>query len=161
MKPHLHVAAGLTAAAIACALAGCSGSKEPTTPPPPKVDAAAFVDQVNKELVDLNREINAAGWTQSTDITVDTQYLASKATERYLEFISRKAGESKVYDNDKLDPKIARALKLIKLSVSAPAPADAAKRTELAALSTELEAMRCRRCCLAVSASSRPVYCSR
>ena len=57
------------------------------------------------------------------------------------EFISRKAGESKVYDNDKLDPKIARALQLIKLSVSAPAPADAAKRTELAALGTELEAM--------------------
>ena len=141
MKIHLQVAAGLTAAAVAWALAGCSGSKEPTPAPAPKVDAAAFVDQVNKDLVDLNREINAAGWTQSTDITVDTQYLSAKATERYLEFISRKAGESKVYDNDKLDPKIARALKLIKLSVSAPAPADAAKRTELAGLSTELEAM--------------------
>jgi peptidyl-dipeptidase A len=139
MKVHLHIAVGLTVTAAACALTACSGSKEPA--PPAKVDANAFIDQVNRELVDLNREINAAGWTQSTNITVDTQYLASKATERYLEFISRKAGEAKVYDNDKLDPVTARALQLIKLNVSAPAPADAAKRTELAALSTELEAM--------------------
>ena len=47
----------------------------------------------------------------------------------------------KAYDNDKLDASTARSLKLIKLGVSAPAPADAAKRAELAALSTELEAM--------------------
>ena len=40
------------------------------------------------------REINAAGWTQSTDITVDTQYLNARVTERILEFFSRKAGEA-------------------------------------------------------------------
>jgi peptidyl-dipeptidase A len=108
---------------------------------PPKVEAKAFVDQVNKDLVGVLREINAAGWTQSTDITVDTQYLNARATERALEFYSRKAGESKVYDNDKLDPSVARSLMLIKLGVSAPAPADPAKRAELAALGSELEAM--------------------
>jgi peptidyl-dipeptidase A len=108
---------------------------------PSKVEAKAFVDQVNKDLVGVLREINAAGWTQSTDITVDTQYLNARATERALEFYSRKAGESKVYDNDKLDPSVARSLMLIKLGVSAPAPADPAQRAELAALGSELEAM--------------------
>ena len=121
------------------ALTGCPGPKGPT--PPPKIDAPVFVEEVNKELVGQLREINAAGWTQSTDITVDTQYLNARATERILEFFSRKAGEAKAYDNDQLDASTARSLMLIKLGVSAPAPADAAKRTELAGLTTELEAM--------------------
>ena len=68
-----------------------------------KVDAARSSRSVNNDLVELNREINAAGWTQSTYITVDTQYLNARVTERYLEYFSRKAGEAKAYDNDKLD----------------------------------------------------------
>jgi peptidyl-dipeptidase A len=139
MKTHLYIVASLGVAAVAATISGCPGPKGPT--PPPKIDAPAFVAQANKELVDQVREINAAGWTQSTDITVDTQFLNAKATERLLEWFSRKAGETKAYDNDKLDASTARSLMLIRLGVSAPAPADAAKRAELAALSTELEAM--------------------
>jgi peptidyl-dipeptidase A len=122
-------------------LASCNGPKGPT--PPPKIDkpAPAFIADVNKDLVELYHESNAAGWTQSTYITADTQYLNAKATERYLEYYSRKAGEAKAYDGQKLDASTARSIGLIKLGVSAPAPADAAKRTELAALGTELEAM--------------------
>jgi peptidyl-dipeptidase A len=135
MKTQLSVA---LVAPLALSLAACSRPKET---PVEKIGAQEFVHQVNQELVGINRELNAAGWTQSTDITVDTQYLNSLATEHVLEFYGRKAGESKVYDNDKLDPSVARSLRLIKLGVSAPAPADAAKRTELATLSSELEAM--------------------
>jgi peptidyl-dipeptidase A len=124
---------------LACTLTGCPGPKGPT--PPPKIDAPTFVEQVNHELIDINRENNAAGWTQATDITVDTQYLNSRATDRYLEFYSRKAGEARAYEKDQLDASTARSLKLIKLGVSAPAPADAAKRAELATLSTSLDAM--------------------
>jgi peptidyl-dipeptidase A len=133
------------ASAIALTLAGagllasCNGPPGPK--PPPKLEAPKFVEQLNKDLVDLNREANAAGWTQATDITVDTQYLNSKVTERYLEYFSRKAGEAKAYDKDQLDASTARSLNLLKLGVSAPAPADPAKRAELATLSTELDAM--------------------
>ncbi len=139
MKTRFTLAATL-AAAVALSLTACSAKKEA---PAEKMDAKAFVDQANKELVDQLREINAAGWTQSTNITVDTQYLNARATERILEWYSRKAGEAKAYDNDKLDPSTARALMLIKLGVSAPVPSDAAKRSELATLSTELDAMYC------------------
>src|SRR5688500_2132255 len=132
-------------AAIAATLAaGCllgSCSSDQGTTPPPGVDAVAFVKQANAEMVDLSREANAAGWTQATNITVDTQYLNSRATERYLEFFSRRAGESKAYDAEKLDASTARSLMLIKLGVSAPAPADPVKRRELAGLTTELDAM--------------------
>jgi peptidyl-dipeptidase A len=121
-----------------CALTACPG---PGPKPPPKVNADAFVAQVNQDLIDINRETNAAGWTMATDITVDTQFLNSKATDRYLEFFSRKAGEARAYDKEKVSAAAERALKLIKIAVSAPAPADAAKRSELARLSTELDAM--------------------
>ncbi|HEY6126294.1 MAG TPA: hypothetical protein VIV63_16700, partial [Steroidobacteraceae bacterium] len=51
----------------ACLLASCNGPPGPK--PPPKIEAPVFVEQLNKDLVDLNREANAAGWTQATDIT--------------------------------------------------------------------------------------------
>jgi peptidyl-dipeptidase A len=143
--------AALVTCAAAATLSGCPSQEGPRPPPGADGFAAmgtgkastpeAFVAQVNKDLIDLNREGNAAGWTQATDITVDTQYLNARVTDRYLEYFSRKAGEAKAFDGQKVDPSTARALMLLKLGVSAPAPADAAKRAELAGLTTELDAM--------------------
>ena len=139
---YLRGTAALLVFASSLVLTGCPGPKGPQPPPAKmKADPKQFVEQVNKDLADINREVNAAGWTQATDITVDTQYLNSRVTDRYLEYFSRKAGEAKAYDSDTLDASTARSLKLLKLGVSAPAPSDAAKRSELATLTTELEAM--------------------
>jgi peptidyl-dipeptidase A len=134
-----HTLRAALALAATSLVASCNGPKGPT--PPPKVDGPGFVAEVNKELVELNKEGSAAGWTQATYITPDTQFLNAKSTERYLEFFSRKAEESKAYDGQKLDPSTERSIKLIRLGVSAPAPSDPAKRAELAALGAELEAM--------------------
>jgi peptidyl-dipeptidase A len=136
---YLRGGAAIATMAAACLLAGCPANDGPR--PPIRIDAAEFTKQVNDELIVINREANAAGYTQATDITVDTQYLNARTTERTMEFYSRKAGEAKAYDGEKLDPTVARSLKLIKLGVSAPAPSDAAKRGELADISTSLEAM--------------------
>jgi peptidyl-dipeptidase A len=138
MKTTIYLS-GAAVLAGACLLGSCGGPKGTT--PPPKIAAAKFVENVNHELVELAREGNAAGWTQQTYITVDTQYLNSRVTDRYLEFFSRKAGEARAYDKEQLDASTSRSLMLLKLGVSAPAPADAAKRSELATLSTELDAM--------------------
>jgi peptidyl-dipeptidase A len=138
-SPHYLGAAG--ALVLSCALVSCGGPKG--TNPPIKLEKPApdFIAEVNQDLVGLAREGNAAGWTQATNITADTQYLNAKVTERYLEYFNRKANEAKAYDRSKLDASTIRSLELIKLGVSAPAPADAAKRAELATLGTELEAM--------------------
>jgi len=127
--------------AAACLLASCGGPKGVT--PPPKLEATAFVAQVNTDLVELAKEGNAAGWTQQTYITPDTQYLNARVTDRLLEYFSRTAAAAAKYDKakDKLDPSTERSLLLIKLGVSAPAPSDPAKRAELANLTTELDAM--------------------
>ena len=73
----LRGAASLTAI---CLLTSCGGPKGVT--PPPKLEAVAFVAQVNTELVGLAREANAAGWTQQTYITPDTQYLNARVTDQ-------------------------------------------------------------------------------
>jgi peptidyl-dipeptidase A len=135
------IAGAASTAAAACLLASCGGPKGVT--PPPKLEATAFVAQVNTDLVDLAKEANAAGWTQQTYITADTQYLNARVTDRLLEYFSRTAAAAAKYDKtkDKLDPSTERSLLLIKLGVSAPAPSDPAKRAELANLTTELDAM--------------------
>ena len=57
--------------------------------------ADEFVARLNKEFADLALEINAAGWTQATYITVDTQLLTAKAYERYLAAFSNAVEEAK------------------------------------------------------------------
>jgi peptidyl-dipeptidase A len=158
MKTTLYLRGALAATGILL-LAGCPAGPKGPTPPvhldkveadkmgpaepakPPKIPATEFVKQVNHDLVELYKEGNAAGWTQSTYITVDTQYLNARVTDRVLEYFNRKSTEAKQYEHDQLDPATARSLELIKLGVSAPAPADAAKRSELADLGASLEAM--------------------
>jgi peptidyl-dipeptidase A len=139
---YLRGAAAITTSVTAaCLLASCGGPKGVT--PPPKLEAVPFVAQVNTDLVELAKEGNAAGWTQQTYITPDTQYLNARVTDHYLEYFSRTAAAAAKYDKvkDKLDASTERSLLLIKLGVSAPAPSDPAKRAELANLTTELDAM--------------------
>ena len=131
--------AAALAAATACLLAGCPANEGPE--PPIRIEGAQFISDVNKELTAISKEASAAGFTQATNITVDTQFLNARATERSMEFFSRKAAEAKQFDGAKVDPSVDRSLKLIKLGVSAPAPSDAAKRAELADISANLEAM--------------------
>jgi peptidyl-dipeptidase A len=132
---------GAAALLGACALGGVFVAQRADAAKAREPDAQAFIAGVNRDLVGLNRAINASGWVQSTYITPDTEYLNSRVTDEYLEYFSRKAGEAKAYEKETLDPATARTLKLIKLGVSAPAPSDARKRAELASLTTELEGM--------------------
>ena len=44
---------------------------------------------------------NAAGWTQQTYITADTQYLNARVTDRFLEYFSRTAAAAAKYDKEK------------------------------------------------------------
>ncbi len=138
LRGRAGIAALATTISATCLLTGCPAKRPP---PAGHVDAAQFIEEVNTDLVGINREGSAAGFTQATYITADTQYLNARATERNMEFFSRKAGEAKAYDGEKLDPKVERSLRLIKLGVSAPAPSDPVKRAELAGISTSLEAM--------------------
>jgi peptidyl-dipeptidase A len=102
--------------------------------------ADEFVARINKEFADLWLEGNAAGWTQATYINVDTQLLNARATERWLTAFGRAVQEARAFEGEPMSPASRRALNLLKLNVSAPAPDDPAKRAELATLLAGMEA---------------------
>ena len=142
MKPTLCL---LSAAAVltlsACYREAPPAAVGPDAPAAPAESADEFVERMNAELADLYKELGAAGWVYSTYITGDTALLRSRANARYAEWHSNAVKESLRYDGQELAPATRRALDLLKLNTSAPAPDDADKRNELTAIGTELPGM--------------------
>jgi peptidyl-dipeptidase A len=135
------------AAISLAAIALTSCQKHPATDGTAKAETAdEFVTRVNREMLEVGKELNAAQWVQQTYITGDTEMLSAKANERYLEYFSRAVEEAKRFDPRQIsNPDTARAMELLKLGVAAgvyaPAPSDPAKRSELAAILAKLDAM--------------------
>jgi peptidyl-dipeptidase A len=102
--------------------------------------ADEFVARLNQEFTDLGLEYNAAGWTQATYITVDTQLLSARANERYLGAFSKAVADAGKFEGQPMSPASKRTIELLKLGVAAPAPADPVKLTELATLLAGMEA---------------------
>jgi peptidyl-dipeptidase A len=102
--------------------------------------ADEFVARLNKGLAAIGLESAAAGWTQGTYITVDTQLLNARANERFLEAFSAAVAQARKFDGQPMSPSSRRALDLLRLGVSAPAPDDPLKRAELAKLAAGMEA---------------------
>lgn len=106
-----------------------------------EASAEAFVERINNELDELSTELGAAAWVRATYITHDTAILSSLANERYAEWHSNSVAQSLAFRGQDLAPRTARALQLLKLGTSEPAPDDPAKRRELAEITTDLAGM--------------------
>ena len=121
-------------------LGGCA--RETAAPPAAAKPESAdeFVARVNQDLSEIDHELAAAGWTQDTYITVDTQLLSARSNDRYLAYLTHALDEAKRFDGQTLNPQAARALMRLRLNVAAPAPADAAKRARMTQLEAQLEA---------------------
>jgi peptidyl-dipeptidase A len=127
---------------LSAALLTLGGCQKPAAPKQAAAETAeAFVARVNQEMTDLSREQSAAGFTYATYINPDTEFLNAKANERYLAYFSKAVEEAKAFEKQQLAPSTARAIALLKLGVSAPAPNDANKRAELAAITSKMEGM--------------------
>ena len=136
------ITGALTGALVVAFLGGCSQQHPPTpvTQATAAESADEFAARVNKELGALALEVAAAGFTQDTFITVDTQLLNARANDRYLAYLSHALEESKRYDGQRLSPATARALLKLRLNVAAPAPNDPAKRARMTQLQAQLTA---------------------
>src|SRR5690606_25388223 len=93
---------------LLAALAAACGNQQQATPE----EAADFVARLNKDFRRMGDEAAAAGWVQATYITADTQLLNARATERYLELVSRAVKESRRFDGVEMDEATARTLRL-------------------------------------------------
>lgn len=126
----------------ALVLAGCEvrvedeGSAKATDESPEE-----FVARINDELEELSRELGATAWVRATYITHDTAILRTLASEKHSAWHSRSVRQSLEYEGVPMSPETARAMKLLKLGTSEPAPSDPEKRKELASITTELAGM--------------------
>jgi peptidyl-dipeptidase A len=110
-------------------------------PETPAGTAEEFVARVNAEARELWLEGAAANWTYSTYINEDTALLSTLASERYSEWHSARVRESMRYDGLELRPETRRAIDLLRLGNTLPAPSDPAKRRELMRIRTEMKGM--------------------
>ena len=108
---------------------------------PTAAEAAAFMEELEAELLDLWIAMERSEWVKATFITHDTDLLAARANEVVMGFVSRKADEAKRFEKLALDEKLKRKFELLKLSLSLPAPSDAAKRAELAKIAADISSV--------------------
>lgn len=121
--------------ALLLPLAACGGSPADTAP---TETAEEFVARANAELEELSIEGGAVGWIRATYITHDTAILAARSLETYAAWHSKTVADSLKYADQDLSPETRRALDILKLGTSQPAPNDAGKRKELSEITTYL-----------------------
>jgi peptidyl-dipeptidase A len=104
-----------------------------------KEEAEKFLADAEKRLLDLNIKAGRADWVKSTYITEDTEQLAAEANENVIAATTELAEQARKYENLDLSPEAKRKLKLLKLSLTLPAPKDPAERTELTKIAASME----------------------
>ncbi len=137
-RPLARTSAALLAAALA---ASAAAQPLPASAPPTAAAAKAFVAEASEELKRLQIRADTADWIQATYITDDTERNAAAMKEDLMAYRSRIVPEAARFDGVAVDPDTARMLRLLKLGSTLPAPRDAAKRRELAAISTRIEGL--------------------
>ena len=104
-----------------------------------KDEAEKFLADAEKRLLDLNIKAGRADWVKSTFITDDTEALAADANDNLIAATTELAEQARRYENVDLSPELKRKLKLLKLSLTLPAPKDPKERNELTKLAASME----------------------
>ena len=113
---------------VGLALMSCTDNPNSPSGSGAKDEASRFLDDAEKRLLDLNIKGSRAEWIKSTFITNDTEALAADANEALIATTTELAEQSRRYENADLSPDGKRKLKLLKLSLTLPAPKDPAER---------------------------------
>lgn len=103
--------------------------------------ADEFIARVNAELKAMYPELTAAQWLSSTYINDDSKLLAAKANEKYLSTLNTWIEQAKRFEGQQMSPDTARAIMLLKLGTSMPAPVDPVKLAELTRIAADMEGM--------------------
>jgi peptidyl-dipeptidase A len=108
---------------------------------PTVAEAEAFIKNAEAQLDDLGVRAGRAQWVQENFITDDTEAMAAQAQEVLTKAVTQLALDARRFDGLKLPPDAARKIKLLKLSLTAPAPNNDAERKELTELASKLDGM--------------------
>jgi peptidyl-dipeptidase A len=108
--------------------------------PAQQSEAERFLSRAERILDSLSVRASRAQWVQQNFITDDTEILNAEAGRDLAVAVQQLATEAKKYDVPGIPAATKRRLLLLKLSLSAPPPADGAKATELSNLGANLDA---------------------
>jgi peptidyl-dipeptidase A len=127
--------------AAACLLGAAVTAKAASPAKPTAADAKAFIEAAEARLLELGSRQQRASWVQATYITQDTEKIAAEANKDLIAATVEYAVSATRFDGLALPEDVARKLKLLKLSLSLPAPRDAKLQTELTDLVASLEGL--------------------
>lgn len=102
-------------------------------------EAQGFMADAEKRLFELNLKASRASWVQSNFITDDTESLSADANKDLIAATTELAEGARRFDGLQMPDDLARKIKLLKLSLTLPAPKDAAERDELTKKAAFLE----------------------
>jgi peptidyl-dipeptidase A len=106
---------------------------------PTIAEAEAFMKKAEAQLDDLGVRAQRASWVQENFITDDTEAMSAQAQEKLTAVVTQLALDARHFDGLKMPPELARKFKLLKLSLTAPAPNNDAERKELTEIATWLD----------------------
>jgi peptidyl-dipeptidase A len=118
--------------------ASASVAQIPSTRPTAE-EAREFVEAAENRLLDLWIKLQRAQWVQETFITSDTEEMAAEADEAVKAATSELAAQAHRFEGLNLPQDVERKLKLIKLSITIPAPRDPALGEELSQIAASLQ----------------------
>ena len=102
-------------------------------------EAEKFIVDAEKRLQNLSVKEGRASWVQANFITDDTEALAADAKEQTIAAVTELAQTARRFDGLELPADITRKMKLLKLALTLPAPANAAEREELTKIAVSME----------------------
>jgi peptidyl-dipeptidase A len=122
-------------------MSSCTDNPNMASPsgPATKDEAEKFLADAEKRLLDLNIKASRADWVKSTYVTDDTEALAAQANENLIAATSELAEQARRFEALDLSTDAKRKLKLLKLSLTLPAPKDPAERAELTRIAASME----------------------
>jgi peptidyl-dipeptidase A len=98
-----------------------------------------FIIDAEKRLFEINVKFARADWVKSTFITDDTETLSADANKDLIGATTELAEQSRRFDGLDLSADTHRKMKLLKLSLTLPAPKDPTERDELTKLAASME----------------------
>lgn len=128
----------LPAAALTLSLEAFGASPVPQAP---LAQARAFFERAEKRLEQLQIQAGRAAWVHNNFITYDTEKIAAESQNTLTSAIAELAAEARSFEGLDLPLDLSRKLRLLKLSVAAPAPPDPKEQKELTEIGVWMESL--------------------
>ena len=145
MKPnsstrHLWLAGLFFFAAALSVMTSCA--KDPNSSNVAKgtvAEGEKFIVDAENRLLDLNLKYSKADWEKSTNITNETEERSANANKDLIAATTELAEQATKFEGLDLSADTQRKMKLLKLSLTLPAPKNPAEREELTKIAASME----------------------